>query len=130
MTLGMVFYFMGHKVDLVAKDYYQQEIEYQDQIDKITNAKSLDEPIGIEYLAAERKIKLQFPTELLNLDINGSIHFYRPSDSGLDKQFKIDPSEEGEQIIAIGSLSKGLWKIKITWTAADKAFYDEKTITL
>ena len=59
MTLGMVFYFMGHKVDLVAKDYYKQEIEYQDQIDKITNAKSLDEPIGFEYTAAEKKIKLQ-----------------------------------------------------------------------
>lgn len=130
MTLGMVFYFMGHKVDLVADDYYKQEIEYQDQIDKITNAKTLKEPIEFEYSSAERKVKLNFPPEHLNQGLEGSIHFYRPSDSSMDKQFKINPSNEGEQVIAIGSLSKGLWKIKISWTAASKAYYDEKTITL
>jgi hypothetical protein len=41
MTLAMVVYFMGHKVDLVAEDYYKQEIEYQDQIDKIANTQAL-----------------------------------------------------------------------------------------
>ena len=130
MTLGMVFYFMGHEVDLVADDYYKQEIEYQDQIDKITNAKSLNEPIGFEYSAAERKVKLQFPAEHLTNNLEGSIHFYRPSDSSLDKLFKIDPTNEGVQTIAIGSLNKGLWKVKISWTVANEAYYDEKTITL
>ena len=57
MTLSMVFYFMGHDVDLVAKDYYRQEIEYQDQIDKIENARSLKEPIDLEYLMEQSIIK-------------------------------------------------------------------------
>ena len=130
MTLGMVFYFMGHKVDLVADDYYKQEIEYQDQIDKISNAKSLIEPIRFKYTASQRTVLLSFPIEHLEKGLKGNIHFYRPSDSSLDKEFDIKTNESGEQTIAIGSLKKGLWKVKISWTAADKAYYDEKVITL
>jgi len=130
MTLGMVFYFMGHKVDLVAEDYYKQEIEYQDQIDKISNARMLKEPISFEYNASERKVKLTFPSEHLDNSLVGTIHFYRPSDSDLDKKFRINPTESGDQTLSVGSLNKGLWKVKISWTTADKAYYDEKTLIL
>jgi hypothetical protein len=130
MTLGMVFFFMGHKVDLVAEDYYKQEIEYQDQIDKIANTKSLKQSVGFEFSPAQRTVTFNFPEDQLQQGLEGSIHFYRPSDSGLDKKFEINPNEEGEQVIVVGSLHKGLWKIKISWVAADKAYYDEKIITL
>jgi hypothetical protein len=130
MTLAMVFYFMGHEVDLVAKDYYKQEIEYQDQIDKINNTKSLKESIGFEYSEVQGTVKINFPNEHLNKGLNGKIHFFRPSDSGLDKIFDINPSENGEQVIAIGNLTKGLWKIKISWSADKKDYYDEKIITI
>lgn len=130
MTLGMVFYFMGHKVDLVADDYYKQEIEYQDQIDKISNAQALKEPIEFEYSSALRTVKLLFPSSHLQQGLKGNIHLYRPSDSSLDKKFEINPNETGEQVIAIGSLQKGLWKVKISWSADGRAYYDEKVITI
>jgi len=130
MTLGMVFYFIGDKVDLVAEDYYKQEIEYQDQIDKISNAKSLKQSIGFEFSSAQRTVTINFPEDQLQGGLEGSVQFYRPSDSSLDKKFEINPNEAGEQIIAIASLHKGLWKVKISWTASGKDYYDEKVITL
>ena len=130
MTLSMVFYFMGQKVDLVAKDYYKQEIEYQDQIDKITNAKLLKEPLVFEYSVTERSINLSFPPLHLNQGIEGIIHLYRPSDSDEDKEIVVQPDDSGKQTIAVGGLSRGLWKIKITWSSAGTEFYDEKVITL
>jgi hypothetical protein len=130
MTLSMVFYFMGHKVDLVADDYYKQEIEYQQQIDKMSNAKSLKEPIGFQFSSAQRTVKLSFPGDHLQKGLNGNIHFYRPSDSSLDRQFEVKPDESGVQLISVGSLNKGLWKIKISWTAAGSSYFDEKVITL
>lgn len=130
MTLAMVFYFMGHKVDLVAEDYYKQEIEYQSQIDKITNNRLLKEPLKFAYLSPQRKIIINFPKEHLDKGLAGTIHFYRPSNSDMDKEFDIMPSEIGEQVIAVGGLQKGFWKIKISWTANSREFYDEKTITL
>ena len=40
MTLGFVVLGSMKKVNLVEKDYYEKEIKYQEQIDKIRNDKS------------------------------------------------------------------------------------------
>lgn len=130
MTLSMVVYFMGQKVDLVAVDYYKQEIEYQNQIDKISNAKALKEPIGYEYVMKNRTIKLSFPQTHLNQDLKGKISFYRPANADEDRAFDIRPGASGEQIISVSALNKGLWKIKIYWSMGGKEFFDEKVVTL
>lgn len=130
MTLSMVVYFMGHKVDLVADDYYKQEIEYQGQMDKISNAKSLKEPVEFEYTPSSRQVKLNFPQAHLGNTLRGKIHFYRPSNADEDKEFEVKPADSGEQIIGVGSLSKGLWKIKISWQSGDTSYFDEKVVTL
>ena len=130
MTLTMVFYFMRQKVDLVAEDYYKQEIEYQDQIDKIANAKSLQQPVGFKYFNHNRSIQLTFPLVHVDKGINGQVHLYRPSDADEDKSFVIKPGSDGIQTIAIGSLKRGLWRVKISWNSAGKDYYYEKTLTL
>lgn len=130
MTLSMVFFFMRQKVDLVADDYYKQEIEYQGQIDKISNTKLLKEQVGFEYLSPERIVKFIFPADHIKNGVKGNIHFYRPANADEDKQFEINLETTGEQVVAVGSLSKGLWKLKISWTSSGKEFYDEKVVTL
>lgn len=130
MTLAMVFYFMRQKVDLVAEDYYKQEIEYQGQIDKITNARLLKEPVGFQYLIDDRSIQLTFPKTHIEHGIKGQVQLYRPSDANEDKKIIIKPGEDGVQTIAIGSLKKGLWRVKISWNSAGKEYYDEKVLTL
>ena len=130
MTLSMVFYFMSQDVDLVAEDYYKQEIEYQEQMDKISNAKLLKQPVGFEYSAEKRAISINFPQEHFNKGIEGNIHFYRPSNADEDRNFKILPEPTGEQKIGVGSLSSGLWKVKISWTCSGTDYYDERVITL
>ncbi len=130
MILSMVFFFMGHKVDLVATEYYKQEIEYQSQIDKIVNANMLKEPIGYEYSNLLGTVKLSFPKAHVNQGLSGNIHFYRPANSNEDKKFEIKVNDAGEQVISISSLSKGFWKIKISWNSGNKEFYNEKNVTL
>ncbi len=130
MTLSMAFFFMRQKVDLVADDYYKQEIEYQGQMDKISNAKSLENPVDISYSMENRAITLIFPGEHIPKGIKGKIHFYRPSNADEDKEFEINLKDSGEQVIGVSSLSKGLWKLKISWTAGGEAYFDEKVVTL
>jgi len=130
MTLSMVIFFMSQKVDLVADDYYKQEIQYQGQIDKISNAKSLKEPIGYVYSNQPRTVKLSFPNAHVQQGLAGKVYFYRPSNSNEDKEFDLRINDSGEQIISISSLSRGLWKIKISWNSGGKEFYDEKVVTL
>jgi hypothetical protein len=130
MTLSMVFYFMQQDVDLVAKDYYRQEIQYQDQIDKITNARSLKEPVNFEYLAQENMIKIHFPSAHVQGGISGTIELYRPSNANEDRLVQVKPSSDGKQLIKVGDLSLGFWKIKISWSSGGKDYYDEHIVTL
>ncbi len=130
MTLSMVFFFMNQKVDLVADDYYKQEIEYQGQINKISNANSLEEPIGFNYSPENRVVIFTFPVDHVSGGLKGQIHFYRPANADEDKIFNINPDANGEQKIGVGSLSKGMWKVKISWAFGKKHFYNEKIVTL
>ena len=130
MTLSMAFFFMRQKVDLVADDYYKQEIEYQRQMDKISNARSLKNPVVISYSMENKAITLNFPVEHIEKDLTGKIHFYRPSNGDEDKEFEIHPKDSGEQVISVSSLSKGLWKIRISWTVGSESYFDEKVVTL
>lgn len=130
MTLSMVVYFMGQKVDLVADDYYKQEIEYQGQIDKISNTKSLIEQLGYEFSSEHRTIKLTFPELHTEDGIKGKIHFYRPSDADVDKKIDVRVNQSGEQVVSIASLDRGLWKIRIAWSSGGMEYFDEKIVTL
>ena len=130
MTLAFVFYFMGQKVDLVTEDYYKEEIQYQDQINRISNAKTLDDPVEIVYSAADKKVEIYFPESHIGRNIKGNIHFYSPADSDEDRDFPIKPEDSGVQSIYVGSMRKGLWHIKISWSVGKKEYYHEQMITL
>ena len=130
MTLAFVFYFMGQKVDLVTDDYYKEEIQYQDQIDRVKNATSLKDPIDVSYSPAEKKVNISFPKSQAGDVIKGNIFFYRPSNSAEDRKFAIHPEDTGVQSIYVGSFHNGLWKIKILWSTGGKEYYYEKMITL
>ncbi|MDZ7607986.1 MAG: FixH family protein [Cyclobacteriaceae bacterium] len=130
MTLGMVFYFMGHKVDLVAEDYYKQEIAYQDQIDKMSNSQAMLQPLGIDLDRQTLSAIIRFPTEHASAGIQGSVQLYRPANSDEDKSFDILIDSTGVQSVLLTGFSKGLWKIKVMWNSGGKDYYSEKVVTL
>jgi len=130
MTLAITFYFMGQKVDLVAKDYYKQEIAYQNQIDKMSNSRALAQPIDLEYDRQAFLVKIAFPEQGNGSQIKGTIHFYRPSNADEDVHFEIQLDSLGLQNISVEALTKGFWKVKIVWTSDGMEYYDEKVITL
>ncbi|NJN27244.1 MAG: FixH family protein [Cyclobacteriaceae bacterium] len=130
MTLTMVVFFMRQQVDLVADDYYKQEIAYQGQMDKLTNANNLKESLEINYAAERKAITVQFPEKHIGASLKGNIQLYRPSNADEDQLVEVKPSENGEQLISVSGLSRGLWKIKISWTAHGEEYYNEKTLTL
>lgn len=129
MTLSMVVFFMRQQVDLVADDYYKQEIAYQGQMDKMSNAAALQQSLEINYSKDNRALTLKFPTTHLGNSLKGEVHLYRPANAEEDQVFLVNPLENGEQLISVSSLSKGFWKIKISWTANAMHYYDEKAIT-
>ena len=68
----LVYRSMTKNIDLVTTNYYEKELKYQDQIDKINNTNSLKENIKIEYNG--NVILITYPA--VQKDISGEISLY------------------------------------------------------
>src|SRR5689334_8472286 len=122
LIVGMVSYTMTKNVDLVSSNYYEKEIKYQDQIDKINHSKSLKEGLKISY--TDGKINLIFPLVTKNGQVTGEINFYRPADSKKDFKTAIN-TENNKQFIITDKMDKGLWKIQVNWKMDGVEYYNE-----
>lgn len=125
----MVYKAMQQDFHLVYEDYYDKEIKYQGEIDRIKNAMELKDGLKIEYLLREDKIKITYPPDQKN-SIKGAIYLFRPSDSSLDTSFPIESDPEGVQIISVSSLKDGLWQVKVNWAFGNKEYQQEKNLIL
>ncbi len=114
------------RVELVDDNYYEQEIKYQNQVDKIQRTNNLSEKL--ELLSYDNAILIQFPANLKAQKLSGEILFFRPSESKLDFKVKLQPDSLNQFIIPTDKLKKGLWKLKIDWAAGDSAFYNEEIV--
>ena len=113
ISITMTVIFMTQDVSLVSDNYYEKSLSYQDEIDKQSRTKSLDEQVKINYNG--EVINIAFPSTYLNKEIPGEIFFYRPSDPKLDFKLPLQ-LVEGNQIIPVSRLEKGFWRIKLNWT--------------
>lgn len=112
-------------IDLVSEDYYQQELGYQQQINKMTNNQAL--PVPLTFSQQTRQLVVQFPAEPAE-EVQGEIQLFRPSDARSDRTVTIALNPARQQIIATDRLVKGRYKIKVDWTNGGAAYYTEETI--
>lgn len=113
---------------LVRDDYYAADLDYQQHYNKLSNSKNLAHTLAVQHRAAEQQIQVIFPKELEQ--ISGNILFFRPSDSQQDFSVAIQADEQHQQIISTTQLQKGLWKLKIDWSANGEQFYKEVNLVL
>jgi len=126
--LAAVFVFMNQDVHLVTDDYYAKEIAYQQQIDKVNRTQSLNAQLKIK--PASGFVGFAFPRLFKSNEINGKIHFYRPSDNSKDffADVKVDSANSLE--VATAGKEKGMWKVKVDWNAKGNSYYNEKIIMI
>ncbi len=122
----MVYKSMTKNVDLVASNYYENELKYQDQINKINNSNSLKEPLKVE--VTEGGLYLQYPKEAA--DVTGEIAFYRPSDARGDFKLPVKPEVGGKQFVSTVSLKKGMWKVQVNWKSGGKDYFNEEKVMI
>lgn len=118
---------MHQKFDLVSKDYYKQEIEYQRVIDASKNQAALSAPVAITKSGNE--VIVNFPQDFKNKSISGTIQFYSPIDASMDKQFNI-AALNNSMAINDKELRKTKYKVKLSWQADGKNYYQESDINM
>jgi len=116
-----------HPTDLVAADYYEQEIRYQQEMERVRRTRQLSETTGVSFIADQRLIRIAVPAAHAGADLTGAIHLYRPSKAALDQHLKLAVDAKGFQDIRTTGLEPGLWKVKVQWKASGADYMlDEK----
>ena len=98
--------------DLVTEDYYKQELEYQGDINKEENAKTLKQ--NLNWKKTDEGLVIEFPADLDIKNITGNVFLYRPSNEKFDFEIPISLSSH-TLLIPEKSLLDGRWNIKVDW---------------
>jgi hypothetical protein len=128
ITITMTMIFMTQEVNLVADNYYEKTLEYQDEIDKVNRTKALDEEVKINFNG--EVVTILFPSAYLEKNISGEIYFYRPSNPALDFKLPLKLGVEGNHTIPVERIEKGFWRLKLNWMMDGDGYYIEKVINI
>lgn len=113
-------------ISLVTRDYYQEELSYQEQLDRKQNASQL--AVRPEFVINGTSLEVHYP-ELKSIS-SGVITLFRPSDASLDLEFPIQPSGDAMQQFPLSRHVKGLYKARMQWVMNGKEYFIEKIIVL
>jgi hypothetical protein len=108
--------------ELVARDYYEQELRYQEQIDRRTRASALPAGLQVRADAADGCIEITFPEGQVSQGLTGNVRLYRPSDAGLDRTLPVATDASGVQRVGTDGLAPGLWRLRVEWAAGGKQY--------
>lgn len=129
-VITFVIFCNAHPTELVARDYYEQELRYQAQMERQRRANLLTEGASVGYDPDRRVVTVALPKDHRPEGTAGDIHLYRPSAAGLDRRLKIQLNPEGKQEIDAASLAPGLWKVKVLWTAGGQDYFIDQKVTI
>jgi len=119
-------YITNLDINLVEDKYYEKELVYQEQIDKINNTLSLQDKIKISQEPGV--LIVQFPTLDPGHSPEGSVLFYRPSDPEKDFTMPLQLNDSLQQFFDISKLDKGRWLLKVDWKMGGKEYYFEESV--
>jgi len=113
--------------DLVAANYYENEVRYQQQLDRLNQTRPLAAQVAVSYDAAQRSIVITLPGAQARVAA-GRIHLYRPSDARLDRDVPLAVNPEGVQCLDARELRPGLWKVRVQWSANGKDYFFDQSV--
>jgi nitrogen fixation protein FixH len=129
---GLVFSFtlfaLRQKTDLVTSDYYEQEMQYQQQIERLGRTQGVKQQVTVEYVAAARQITVRLPKE--HQSAQGTIRLYRPSDATADLRLRLTLDASATQTFDAARLQPGLWKVRVQWSVGGEEYYVDETVVI
>jgi hypothetical protein len=128
LILFMVMLSMSQKIDLVTEDYYNKELTFQNTINETNNANALPEQIQHEIV--DNNFHVKFPEVFKGKEVKGTITFYKPSDKSKDFSEDIVLNENLVQKTDLKFFSRGMYKMKVSWSADNVNYFTEQIIVM
>lgn len=116
-----------HPPQLVQKDYYALDLNYQQRLEKKQNAGALATPPRVFFEAASQQIQVRFPEGMVAQ--TGAAKCYRPSTARED--FTVPLANAASLDIPAEGLTAGRWHVELDWEDIEgKAYFWETAITV
>ncbi len=125
LIVTLVVLCFGQKVELESKDYYAQELKFQDKINAISNEKRL--ATSISHVVHGNAVILKADSSVITSDFKGNVNFFRPSDSSKDLNVKMN-FVNNEQVISTSGMSHGVYRMQLSWESEGKTYFKEEVI--
>lgn len=119
----LVYKCMNVKFDLVSKDYYKDELRYQDKIDGIKNASEVGE---VSVSENDQQVVIAFPAEVKGYKVKADAWFYCKTNAERDRKMALSVNDDGTCVIDKKLLLKQDYQLKLSWETGDKKYYTEK----
>ncbi len=126
----MVVVASSDRTELVAKDYYEQEIRYQARVDQLRRTEPLADQIGVNFDGRTRQVRIQLPREHAAIGATGRVQFYRPAQSTDDHSHAIVVDGEGRQALSGAELATGLWKVRLGWKSGGLEYFADRELVV
>ena len=127
-AISTAVFFMTQKVDIVTDNYYDKELKYQEQINRLERTKNLPGQIKIENLG--NSVKIVYPNIPDKNTGKDFVLLYRPSDMGKDIKIPVSADSARTQIISTERIQKGVWRVQVSWTSAGSEYYAENIVSV
>jgi hypothetical protein len=118
------------KMDLVRPDYYQEELGYQRQLDRMNRTHPFGSQVAVDYDAARQAILITLPPAHARPQTSGHIQFYRPSDARLDHDVRLAVNGRGLQQVDAKDLQPGLWKVRVFWKVENREYFFDQSVVV
>lgn len=116
------------KPELVADNYYEQEINFETKISAQRNlAKLAHTP---EIYTANGNIFIDISKCIGNHKAEGQVHVYRPNDASLDINIPINGNTDAPIIVPEKSLVQGVYSVQVSWEMNGKKYFSEERVYL
>ena len=123
----LVYKAVNTKYELVSKDYYKDELRYQDKIDGKNNASKLS---NVSVTQDADAVLIDLPSEMKGKKIDGEAWFYCKTDAQKDRKIALQVDTSGRQLILKSQLAKGAFELKLNWQSGGEKYYTEQNITV
>ena len=121
----MVYISVNTEFSLVADNYYEQEINYESQLQRIRNYNALELKPEFNFDRNAHIISLAFDSELAESIKNGEVVFFRSSGAKFDKNFDLELNDNSAFEVDTKSFIKGAWTLQLKWADKDQEYYKE-----
>lgn len=128
MMIYLVVQSMHTHYDLVSKEYYKDELKYQQVIDGASRANQLSSRANVT--RTDNTITIQLPNEMQQQKVTGSLLFYSADNAQKDRTIALQVNDQALQTIDSRSFVPGSYTVKIRWESNGEQYYSEVPLTI